>query len=126
MGLSERERWRVRDDAHDSQPRERWRLSRAGRRAVRGDALTDRILVRKELVGEHAADDDDRLAALDVAAIDAAAAENPHAHRFEVAAGDRTKEGDRRNRTRRIDPSLDAKRVAVASERERQGEARGR
>ena len=60
----------------------------------------DRILIRKESLGERFVDDDRRLTSFDVTPVDAAPAKQPHAHRFEVAAGDRTEERDRRDGSR--------------------------
>ena len=66
------------------------------------------------------------LVALDVAALDAAAAQHPDAHRLEVAAGDRAEERDRRRSCLAgYGPPFDAQRVAGAAARQRQARRGG-
>src|SRR6266699_2510187 len=48
----------------------------------------DRIAARKEAVRECLVDDGDAFASLNIAPIDPTPAEQPHAHRFNVTAGD--------------------------------------
>src|SRR5439155_14227558 len=57
---------------------------------VRPDSLADRITARKEDICKRLVDEGDGFAPLDVASIDATPAEQPHAHRLNVTAGDRT------------------------------------
>ncbi len=80
----------VRDDPHDGQP--------AGVHGAESlcHARADRILVGEVDANERLVDDGDRLAPVDVAAFEAAAAEKRRAHRLEVGVRDCAECDDRR------------------------------
>ena len=73
------------------------RFSGPIRRPVGRDTVANRILIRKEPIGECLIDDHHRLASIHIVASDSAAAYDPNAHRLEVAARDRAETCQRRN-----------------------------
>ena len=76
--------------------------------------------MRKEPLGERLIDHDNGLASFHGAAVDDPAADDPHAHRLEVAAGNRAEHREWRNGARRNRPPFHAQRITEASTGERQ------
>ena len=82
--------------------------------------MANRILVRKESIGQRLIDHDHRLASIHIVASDSATAYDANAHRLEVAARDRAEKCQRRNDAGRQRLSFDQYRIGETAAGERQ------
>ena len=86
--------------------------------------MANGVLARERGVNERLVDHNVWLVPLDIAPIDQAATDQPDAHRLEIAAGDRSEPGQRRERSLVDDSTFHHHAVAETGARE--GQARGR
>jgi hypothetical protein len=115
--VRESEDRRPRHNTNDFEPGQIRRFAWSFGCPVRRDVLPDRVLALKKSFRQRFVDDDDGLPSIDVVAIDAATLNESHAHRFEVAVGDRTDKGRwRRGTFWPLSPSHEH-RIAIASRR---------